>query len=56
MLYLKDIRDLHSTLSSSDEAPGAQGARIFSKTTQYISADLGRESSGLTMPWAELFS
>lgn len=44
MLHLKDIRDVHSTLSNSDEEAGAQEGSNFSKTAQQIKAELGPES------------
>lgn len=43
MLWLKDIIDLNSMLSVSDEEPGAQRGRDIPKTAQQISAELGPE-------------
>lgn len=43
MLCLKDIIDLNSMLSVSDEEPGAQRGRDIPKTAQQISAELGPE-------------
>ena len=43
MLHLKDIRDLNSILSNSDEESRAQGSSNFSKTAQHINAELGPE-------------